>query len=112
MCGVWREYDVTGIGGGEFTLQLILRQKVAPLYWRSDTYLLCLHKDPTNKSKLRPLAIPTANQCLIASHFAHTFRKKFAHHMLPFNYAVGTPNGSNFIINTMQLQVEKYISQP
>jgi hypothetical protein len=32
--------------------------------------------------------------------------------MLPFNYAIGTPNGSNLIINTMQLQVEKSISLP
>ncbi len=38
MCGVWREYDVAGIGGGEFTLRLTPRQKVAPLYWRSDTH--------------------------------------------------------------------------
>jgi hypothetical protein len=32
--------------------------------------------------------------------------------MIPFNYAVGTPNGTNLIINTMQLQVEKYITLP
>jgi len=32
--------------------------------------------------------------------------------MLPYNYAVGTPNGTNFIINTMQLQIEKYITHP
>ena len=32
-----REYDVAGVGGGEFTLRLVPRQKVAPLYWRSDT---------------------------------------------------------------------------
>jgi hypothetical protein len=38
MCRVWREYDVAGIGGGEFTLRLIPRQKVAPLFWRSDTH--------------------------------------------------------------------------
>ena len=25
------------LGGGEFTLWLVPRQKVAPLYWRSDT---------------------------------------------------------------------------
>jgi hypothetical protein len=31
--------------------------------------------------------------------------------MLPFNYAVGTPNGKKLIINTMQLQ-EKYVSLP
>ncbi len=33
-------------------------------------------------------------------------------HMLPFNYAIGTPNGTNLIINTLQLQVKKYISLP
>ena len=32
--------------------------------------------------------------------------------MLPFNYAVGTPSGSNFITTTMQLQIEKYITTP
>jgi hypothetical protein len=26
------------LGGGEFTLRLVPRQKVAPLYWRSDTH--------------------------------------------------------------------------
>jgi hypothetical protein len=31
-------YDIAGIGGGESTLQLILRQKVVSLYWRSDTH--------------------------------------------------------------------------
>jgi hypothetical protein len=38
MCRVWRGYDVAGVGGGEFTLRLIPHQKVAPLYWRSDTH--------------------------------------------------------------------------
>ena len=78
----------------------------------TDVYLFCLHKDPLDKSKLRPLGIPTAIRRLIASHVAHTFREKFARHMLPYNYAVGTPNGTNFIINSMQLQVEKYITHP
>jgi hypothetical protein len=78
----------------------------------TDVYLFCLHKDPLDKSKLRPLDIPTAIRRIIASHVAHTFREKFARHMLPFNYAVGTPNGTNLIINTMQLQVEKYITLP
>jgi hypothetical protein len=34
MCGVWRGYDVAG----EFTLRLVLCQRVAPPYWRSDTH--------------------------------------------------------------------------
>ncbi len=38
MCGVWRGYDIAGIGGGEFALRLVLRQRVALLYWRSDTH--------------------------------------------------------------------------
>jgi hypothetical protein len=38
MCRVWRGYDVAGVGGGEFTLRLVSRQRVAPLYWRSDTH--------------------------------------------------------------------------
>jgi hypothetical protein len=77
-----------------------------------DVYLFCLHKDPLDKSILRPLGIPTAIRRLMASHAAHTFHEKFAHHMLPFNYVLGTPNGTNLIINTMQLQVEKYTSLP
>jgi hypothetical protein len=38
MCGVWRGYDVEGVGGGEFALQLVSHQRVDPLYWRSDTH--------------------------------------------------------------------------
>jgi hypothetical protein len=43
MCGVWRGYDVAGIGGGEFALRLVSRQRVAPLYWRSDIHTHTLH---------------------------------------------------------------------
>jgi hypothetical protein len=97
-----------------FIFQQIYQKNLLPPIRRyfTDIYLFCLPKDPLNKSKLCPLGIPTAIRHLIASHVAHTFRKKIACHMLPFNYAVGTPNGTNLIINTMQLQVEKYISLP
>ncbi len=30
-----REYDVAGVGGGEFALRLVPRQRAAPFYWRS-----------------------------------------------------------------------------
>ena len=43
-----------------------------------DVYLFCLHKDPLDKSKLRPLGILTATRRLIVRHVAHTFREKFA----------------------------------
>jgi hypothetical protein len=38
MCRVWRGYDLAGVGGGEFALRLASHQRVAPLYWRSDTH--------------------------------------------------------------------------
>jgi hypothetical protein len=97
-----------------FIFNHIYQNNLSPpiTHYFTDVYLFRLHKDPTNKSKLRPLGIPTAIRCLVPSHVAHTYRKKFARHMLPFNCAVGTPNGTNLIINTMQLQVEKYISHP
>jgi hypothetical protein len=41
MCGVWTVYDVAGVGGGEFAMRLVSRQRVAPLYWRSDTHTHC-----------------------------------------------------------------------
>jgi hypothetical protein len=78
----------------------------------TDVYLFCLHKDPNDTTKLRPLGIPTAIRRLIASHVAHTFRGKFAHHLLPYNWAVGAPNGNDFIVKAMQLKIEKYISTP
>ena len=74
----------------------------------TDVYLLCLHKDPLDRSKLRPLGIPTAIRCLIASHAAHTFRKKFAATCSPSIM----PLEHQMEKNTMQLQVETYISLP
>jgi hypothetical protein len=31
-------YDIAGVGGGEFALRLVLRQRAAPLYWRSRSH--------------------------------------------------------------------------
>jgi hypothetical protein len=72
----------------------------------------CLHKDPKDTTKFRPLGIPTAIRHLIASHVAHTLRDKFSSHLLPFNYAVSVPNGSNFLVKAMQLSIEKFIDYP
>jgi hypothetical protein len=77
-----------------------------------DVYLFCLHKDPADTTKLRPLGIPTAIRRLIASHVAHTLRDKFASHLLPYNYAVGIPNGSDFVVKAMQLSIEQFIQTP
>jgi len=71
----------------------------------TDVYLFCLHKDPTDTTKLCPLGIPTTIRRLTASHAAHALKEKFASHLLPYNYAVGIPNGSNFVVKAMQLSI-------
>ena len=78
----------------------------------TDTYLFCLHKDISDNKKLRPIGIPTAIRRIMASHIAHHWKDKFALHLLPYNFAVGVPNGMDFIIKTMQLSIERFIKQP
>jgi hypothetical protein len=78
----------------------------------TDTYLFCLHKDQHDKRKLRPIGIPTAIRRIMATHVANTWKDKFALHLLPYNYAVGIPNGMDFIIKSMQLSIEKFIDTP
>ena len=97
-----------------FIFDLIYRNQLPDEIRRyfTDVYLFCLHKDPTDATKLRPLGIPTAIRRLIASHVARTLRDKFSQHLLPYNYAVGVPNGSDFVVKAMQLAIERYIEIP
>jgi hypothetical protein len=81
-------------------------------HYFTDVYLFCLHKDPLDPTKLRPLGIPNAIRRLIASHVARKLRQKFANHLLPYNYAVDVPDGSDFVVKAMQLSIEKYIDIP
>jgi hypothetical protein len=97
-----------------FIFDLIYQNKLPECIKRyfTDVYLFCLHKDPNDTTKLRPLGIPTAIRRLIASHVARTLRDKFSSHLLPYNYAVGVPNGSDFVVKAMQLSIEKFIDHP
>jgi hypothetical protein len=67
----------------------------------TDVYLFCLHKDPNNHSKLRPLGIPTAIRQLITTHAARSLKSKFASHFLPYHYAIGIPNGTSFLVKAI-----------
>jgi hypothetical protein len=87
-----------------------IHQLVVPFL--TSTYLFCLHKDMDDPSKLRPIGIPTAIRRILASHVAKTFRTDFARHLLPYNYAIGVPNGMDFVVKAIQLQVDRFISQP
>ena len=77
----------------------------------TDTYLFCLYKDPHNLTKLRPLRVPSALRRIVASHVAKTGVTRFAQHLLPFNFAVRVDGGMDFVIKTMQLSIEKFITQ-
>ena len=81
-------------------------------HYFTDVYLFCLHKDPNDHTKLRSHGIPTAIRCLIATHVARSLKSKFASHLLPYNYAVGIPDGTSFIVKAMQLAIEKFIDAP
>jgi hypothetical protein len=97
-----------------FIFNLIYQNKLPQCIKRyfTDVYLFCLHKDPKDTTKLCPLSIPTAIRRLIASHVACTLRDKLSSHLLPFNYAVGVPSGSDFMVKAMQLSIKKNIDYP
>jgi hypothetical protein len=82
------------------------------MHYFIDVYLFCLHKDPNNHSKLCPLVIPTAIRRLIATHVARSLKSKLASHLLPYNYAVGIPNRTSFVIKAIQLAIKKFINAP
>eukprot|EP00985_Skeletonema_marinoi_P025285 scaffold18439_cov192-Skeletonema_marinoi.AAC.7 len=37
-----------------------------------ETYLFCLHKDPDDSSKVRPIEVPTAIRRIIGNHIEHS----------------------------------------
>mgnify|MGYP007103437133 CR=1 FL=1 len=76
----------------------------------TNTYLFCLHNDESDPTKLRPIGVPTAIRRIIANHVARTYRRRFAQHLLPHNFAVGIDNGMDFVVKANQLGVEKYIT--
>ena len=94
-----------------FNLVFQGRLPAAAKQYFTDTYLFCLYKDPSNPSKLRPLGIPSAVRRIVASHVAKYYRGKFAHHLLPYNFAIGVDRGMDFAIKQTQLQVDRYIQQ-
>lgn len=81
-----------------------LRQSV------SLTYFLALYKDEADKTKLRPIKVGTALRRVAASHLCRIYQHQFAEHVLPNNWAIRIKDGSNFIVNTMQAQVDKHVN--
>jgi hypothetical protein len=75
------------------------------------TYLVALEKDPEDKTKLRPLGVPSAIRRISAILVLSEYSSSFAEYLLPFNFAVGVGGGCDVIVKTLQLAVDKYIAQ-
>jgi hypothetical protein len=78
----------------------------------TNTYLFCLHKDPNDRSKLRPLGVPTTIRRIITNHVAHSLHSRFASHLLPYNFADGIKDSMDFVIKASQFSVKKHITLP
>ena len=75
------------------------------------TYLVALRKCEVDSTRLRPLNNPSALRRIATKVILHLYRTRFAKHLLPFNYAFGVNGGMDFIISTVRLGVEKYITK-
>ena len=76
------------------------------------TYLVALEKDTNDKTKLRPLGIPSAIRRITAIALLKQFTPLFARDLLPYNFAVGVHGGCDMVISTIRNGVEKYITIP
>ncbi len=65
-----------------------------------------------NKSKLRPLGVPSAIRRIAGVLILDEYAPTFAEHLLPFNFAIGVNGGVDVIIKTVQLAVDQYIIEP
>ena len=73
--------------------------------------MVALEKDPDDKTKPRPLGVPSAIRRISAILVLSEYSSEFAAHLLPYNFAVGVGGGCDVIIKTLQLAVDKYISE-
>ena len=75
------------------------------------TYLVALEKDPDDKLKLRPLGVPSAIRRIATAAVLTEYSSVLADHLLPYNFAIGVSGGCDVIIKSMQLGVDKYITE-
>ena len=73
----------------------------------TNTYLCCLYKNGTYLSKLRPIGVPTVLRRITTKHIARSYHYKLALDLLPFNYAIVTESGMDFVVKASQLSVKK-----
>eukprot|EP00956_Cyclotella_meneghiniana_P026338 scaffold56674_cov56-Cyclotella_meneghiniana.AAC.3 len=76
------------------------------------TYLGALEKDPGDKLKLRPLGVASAIRRITTAAILLEYSSVLAENLSPLNFAVSVSGGCNLVVKTMQLGVDKYISEP
>jgi hypothetical protein len=76
------------------------------------TYLVALEKDPDDKTKLRPLGVPSAIRRISGILILKEYAPTFAEYLLPYNYAIGVNGGIDLVIKSIQLAVDRYIIEP
>jgi hypothetical protein len=59
--------------------------------------MVALHKDNTNKCKLRPIGIPSDVWRIPAKAIIHIHKSRFANYLLPFNYTFGINDGVDLV---------------
>jgi len=75
--------------------------------------LMALHKDyPARPKKLRPIAIGSAFRRLLLRHMVKTSARSIAAHCLPYQFAIGTSGGTDFIIHTLMAAVQALSTPP
>ncbi len=85
-------------------------QSMKPYF--NNTYLFSFYKDEKDPSKICPIGVPNAMRQIVIDHIATVYGCKFAHFLLPYNWAIGTNNGMDFIAKDLQFEVKKYITIP
>jgi hypothetical protein len=76
------------------------------------TYLVALEKDPDDKTKLRPLGVPSAIRRISGILILKEYAPTFAEYLLPYNYAIGVNGGIDLVIKSVQIAVDRYIIEP
>jgi hypothetical protein len=61
-----------------------------------------LEKEPDDKTKLRPLGVPSAIRRIAGILILNEYAPTFADYLLPYNYAIGVNGGIDLIIKTIQ----------
>jgi len=67
------------------------------------TYLVALEKDPDDKTKLRPLGVPSAIRRIASIIALREYTPVIAEYLLPHNYAIGVNGGVDVVIKSIQI---------